>query len=334
MLAGGDSDEREVSLNSGRAVFEALKGLGHTVVAVDPASGQSLTGADGNYLIASGEAASKVQVVQTSGAGLRQVLSQESEPKPEVIFLTLHGGAGENGSLQCLLDMAGMKYTGSGMLASAIAMDKEKSKRLFESVGVATPKWVLYRSWEWERENIAEDIVSRLPLPVIIKPNDSGSSVGMSLVRTDSELAAAIDLCFKASPNMLVEEYVAGRELTVAVLDDRVFSIVEITPKQGLYDYKSKYTKGQSDYTCPAKLDADLAESIQQSTRKAYDVMGARGLARIDFMLGLDNRYYCLEVNTLPGMTNLSLAPMAASADGLSFENLVAAMIQSAIKER
>jgi D-alanine-D-alanine ligase len=156
----------------------------------------------------------------------------------------------------------------------------------------------------------------------------------MSLVRTDSELAAAIDLCFKASPNMLVEEYVAGRELTVAVLDDRVFSIVEITPKQGLYDYKSKYTKGQSDYTCPAKLDADLAESIQQSTRKAYDVMGARGLARIDFMLGLDNRYYCLEVNTLPGMTNLSLAPMAASADGLSFENLVAAMIQSAIKER
>ncbi|MEK7775221.1 MAG: D-alanine--D-alanine ligase, partial [Candidatus Zixiibacteriota bacterium] len=201
MLAGGDSDEREVSLNSGRAVYEALTKLGHTVIAVDPASGRSLTASNGTYLIGTGESPSKIQADQTSGEGVRQILSHESEPKSEVVFLTLHGGAGENGSLQCLLDMAGMKYTGSGMLASAIAMDKEKSKRLFESVGVATPKWVLYRSWEWERGNIAEDIVSRLPLPVIIKPNDSGSSVGMSLVRTDSEISPAIELCFKASQN-------------------------------------------------------------------------------------------------------------------------------------
>jgi D-alanine-D-alanine ligase len=334
MLAGGDSDEREVSLNSGRAVHEALTHLGHTVVAIDPASGRSLTGSDGRYLIQAGEAESKFEAVQSSGAGLRQVLAQGTGDKADVVILTLHGGAGENGSLQCLLDMAGMKYNGSGMLASAIAMDKEKSKRLFQSVGVATPKWVLYRSWEWERDNIAEDIVSRLPFPVIIKPNDGGSSVGMSRVSTDSELPMAIDLCFKASPNMLVEEYVAGRELTVAVLDDRVFPIVEITPKEGLYDYKAKYTKGQSHYTCPAKLDADISESIQQSARKCYDVMGARGLARIDFMLDHDHRYYCLEVNTLPGMTNLSLAPMAAQAAGLSFEGLIEAIINSALKER
>jgi D-alanine-D-alanine ligase len=334
MLAGGDSDEREVSLNSGRAVYESLTQLGHTVIAVDPASGRLLTSADGHYLLKAGESPSQLEVVQSSGEGLRHALAQNSSKSPDVVFLTLHGGAGENGSLQCLLDMAGMKYTGSGMLASAIAMDKEKSKRLFESVGVATPKWALYRAWEWERTNIPEDIISRLPLPVIVKPNDGGSSVGMSRVNNDAEIPPAIERCFKASPNMLVEEYIAGRELTVAVIDDRVFPIVEITPKDGLYDYKAKYTKGGSNYTCPAKLDADIAESIQQSARKCYDVMGACGLARIDFMLAPDNNYYCLEVNTLPGMTNLSLAPMAAQAGGLSFEQLVDAMIQSALKER
>lgn len=333
LLAGGDSNEREVSLTSGKAIYEALLRLGHNVYAVDPATGKSLTATDGKYYdIQSSEKGGRPAGVRTD---IRQLVNTIASPgfnDIDVVYLALHGGHGENGTIQCLLEAAGRKFTGSNMTASAIAMDKAVSKRLFESVGVATPNGLLYRlHGQTIDDRLVHDIAAKFHFPVIVKPNDGGSTIGLTRVEDESGLHEALRDACAESTDLLIEDYVAGREMTVAVVNGKAFSVVEVKPKSGLYDYEAKYTKGGSEYFAPADISEEISAAIQDAAVKAYKVIGAWGLARVDFMLCKKDKLHCLELNTLPGMTELSLAPMSTNAAGMEFDELVSQSLKAAI---
>ncbi len=338
LLAGGASNEREVSLTSGRAVFDALTRLGHDVLAVDPADGRSLLSADGRFIPPSDPpSAEKTGMNTTDLPALANALATTELRDIDVVFLALHGGTGENGVIQCLLELAGAAYTGSSMTASAVAMNKALAKRLFTYAGIPTPEWSLYqRVNDLDTDDLAATILGKFPLPVIVKPNDGGSTIGLTKVEHHDHLPAALKCALKESRDILVEQYIPGRELTVAVLeeDERPLSlpVIEIKPKSGLYDYEAKYTKGKSEYVCPAEVNRELAVRLQVDAIKAYNVIGCTGLARVDFMVANDGGHYCLEVNTIPGMTALSLAPMAARAIGIDFHELIARIIKSACR--
>ncbi|UCD63242.1 MAG: D-alanine--D-alanine ligase [Candidatus Zixiibacteriota bacterium] len=333
LLAGGDSSERTVSLESGKAVYEALARLGHKVYAIDPSRGRSLLASDGAFIAIKPEATGKQTAIQTSKSwSLSNALGSAGFTDIDVVFVALHGGSGENGKIQCLLDLAGKKYTGSNMAASAIAMDKAVAKRLCASEGIATPDWALYRTRGRKVDDrLVDEICHRFELPVIIKPNDGGSTIGLSKVDDESQVLPALTVAVKESSDVLVEKYIAGREITAAILDGKPLPLVEIKPKNKLYDYEAKYTKGKSDYIVPAEIDTDVGESISRAAVTIYSGIGASGLARVDFILDAENGFYFLELNTLPGMTELSLAPMAASSIGISFDDLIKKLIDSAI---
>lgn len=333
LLAGGNSSENQVSLNSGKAIYEALVRLGHTVTAIDPSGGRLLVGANGEFNNLLPDNQPNVPVADPEKT-LAVALASPEVGKIDMVVLGLHGGAGENGTIQSLLDLAGVKYTGSDMAASAIAMNKAISKRLFESEQVPTPEWLLVKyTGEACEAKAAAAIKERFRFPVIIKPNDGGSTVGLTKVHREEQIIPALRAAAKEGKRILVEQFIEGRELTVSVLDGEALPIVEIRPKNELYDYHAKYTKGMSEYIAPAEIEESIARRIQTDAVKAFEVVGASGLARVDFILAPDNRYYCLEINTLPGMTNLSLAPMAAKCVGLSFDQLIERIILSATRK-
>lgn len=330
LLAGGSSSEREVSLTSGKAVSDALGQLGHTVVALDPATGRSLLAADGSFPEYHSNADTSLTTA-SAALSLAERLDDVDVRDVDVAFIALHGGSGENGSIQNLLELAGVKYTGSNMAACAVSMDKAITKRLCESEGIPTPRWALYRLPSGEiPDDLAAQIAERFSLPIIIKPNDSGSTVGLTKVENSEEIPDALSLALKESPNILVEQYIAGREITVALLDGRTFPVIEIIPKSGLYDYEAKYTEGGSEYICPAEIPESIAVGVQEAAAKLFGVIGCSGLARVDFILADDGAFYCLELNSVPGMTALSLVPMAAKADGIEFPQLMQMALDSA----
>jgi len=332
LLAGGGSGEHEVSLTSGKAVYDALLRLGHTVRAIDPATGKSLLGNDGAFIALSTDA-SAVDPTGLVPLTLAGALESPDLRDVDIVFVALHGGAGENGSIQNLLELSGVKFTGSNMTASAVAMDKAIAKRLFESQGILTPAWALYRLPTGHIDDaLCGEITDRFSFPIIVKPNDSGSTIGLSKVDSVDDLPAALEKVLSHSRNILVETYIPGREVTVAILDGRAFPVVEIKPANGLYDYEAKYTKGKSEYIVPAEIPAATATRLQETAGRVFDIIGASGLARVDFILAEDGRFYCLELNTVPGMTNLSLAPMAAGAAGIEFDRLMSMVIDSGIR--
>lgn len=335
LLAGGDSNEREVSLNSSRAIYDSLVRQGHTALVIDPADGRSLLDKEGHFIeTLQQQAKSEQSLSAIDSVALTDALHTPDIRDVEVVFIGLHGGIGENGSLQNLLELSGMKYTGSNMAASAIAMNKAVAKRLMKSENILTPKWFLYRLTDWkDRRAMAESVLSRFELPFIVKPNDGGSTVGLTKVKDKDALFDALDRASRESKEILIEEFVPGREMTVSVLDGQPLPVVEIRPTNELYDYEAKYTKGKSEYIAPAPISDDIAKGLQEAALVVYDVIGASGLARVDFILTPDNQYFCLELNTLPGMTNLSLAPMAAKCVGMDFDALVRRIIDSALKE-
>ncbi len=330
VLAGGESSEREVSLTSGRAVFETLRQLGHTVQAVDPATGVSLLTDAGKFItVDSGEKSDSPDKQKALPLAFR---INNDLKDIDVAFIALHGGDGENGLCQSLLELAGVRYTGSAMAACAMSMDKAITKRLCRSEGILTPQWELYRLADSViPDNLAEIIAQRFILPVVVKPNDSGSTVGLTKVERNEEINGALESALKESTNILVEQFVPGRELTVAVLDGRSFPVIEIVPESGLYDYEAKYTDGKSEYICPAVIPASIGDAVRRAAVKLFEVIGCAGLARVDFMLDEDGRFYCLELNSVPGMTDLSLAPMAAKADGIDFPQLMQMLLESAL---
>jgi len=320
LLMGGRSSEREISLKTGQGVAQALRSLGHEVTSIDTANGRLLP--PGEELRAALPEAARVPAVAVSA-----VANAEAVNQAEVVFLALHGGPGEDGTIQALLELAGKPYTGSGVLASALAMNKAMSKRVFEREGIPTPEWMLLT------RDAGAPVLDAHALggyPLVVKPNQEGSTVGLTIVTQPEHLPEALDQAFEYGPEVLVEQYIPGRELTVALLGEEVLPIVEIRPQGGHYDYDSKYTAGMSEYFCPADLPADLAERIGELGRRAAQVLGCRGVVRADFRLSPAGEPFCLEVNTIPGMTPTSLVPMAARARGMTYDQLVSRMLELA----
>jgi D-alanine-D-alanine ligase len=330
VLLGGTSSERDVSLASGLRIIDALRARGYRVTPFDPASG---------VISESDERAMRAgQLMHTAppdpetlrrlaqGSFIPTLGDQPAIREADLIFLALHGGFGEDGTIQAMLDMIGAKYTGSGHLASALAMDKDLSKRLFRDAGVPTARWVMAPATE-------EQVAEAVGFPAIVKPSKQGSTVGLTLVRDPARLQEAIDEAFRHDDEVMIEEFVPGRELTVGVLGDEALPPGEIIPKHELYDYECKYTAGMATEVFPADLTPDQTREIQELALKAFKALKLGGYARIDFRMTPEGRFSCLEANTLPGMTALSLFPQAAQAAGMSFEDLCDRIVREAMAD-
>ena len=316
VLFGGTSEERDVSIASGAQVMQALRSLGHEVLAIDTAKGR-LTADDERRMLTARVAevppgADALAVIRSTGGDM---LDSSVLGQIDVVFLALHGGTGEDGTIQAMLDLADLAYTGSGHAGSAIAMDKELSKRLFLAAGVPTPDWLM---WPVHSETVR----SQLGFPLVVKPNRQGSTVGLSLVRDLEDLAMAVELAARYDSEVMLEQFVPGREITVGVLDGQALSAGEvIIPADAVFDYETKY-QGVVTETFPADLPAETVVEAKRLALLAHDTLKLEGYSRTDFRLDEQGRLWCLEVNTLPGMTTTSLLPQSASASGIRFPEL------------
>lgn len=340
---GGNTPEREVSLRTGAGIGRALIELGHEVTLLDTGTGKILPDPATALALGSGKlapdasaaaAASGALVANATGAGGLETYVRSIPRSADLVFIALHGGDGEDGTLQALLDLARIPYTGSGMRASAVSMDKSLSKRIFRDLGIPTPEWIELSAPEdpaaaWRPSIDAADLARLGGYPLIVKPNDQGSSVGITVVDGPAALLPAIETARRYGRVIVVESFIEGREMTVSVLDDRVLPVVEIIPQGGWYDYERKYTSGASRYEVPAKIPSATAERIQALGLASFQALRCAGLARVDFRLAEDGTPYCLEVNTVPGMTETSLVPKAAQAAGLSYRDLVRAIVEA-----
>ena len=301
VVMGGTSTEAEVSRRTGTAILNALKAKGYN--------------AEGMELVPKTFASE----IQKSGCA--------------IVFNALHGKFGEDGLLQGTLDMLGIPYTGSGVLAAAVTMDKAASKRVFLAEGISTPRSRTYYSYEMKR-GLAEEIEAEFSLPMVVKAASQGSSIGVYIVESHTELKNALVEAFKYNDEVLVEEFIKGRELTVAVWgneeEKEAFPIIEITTLTGRYDYDSKYTKGASAHIIPAPLSEEKTKEIQDLAIKTFTACGCKGVARVDMMLSEDETPYVIEVNSVPGMTEVSLVPDAARAKGIEFPELCERMLEMA----
>ncbi|EHL0672271.1 D-alanine--D-alanine ligase [Escherichia coli] len=299
VLLGGTSAEREVSLNSGAAVLAGLREGGIDAYPVDP---------------------KEVDVTQLKSMGFQKV------------FIALHGRGGEDGTLQGMLELMGLPYTGSGVMASALSMDKLRSKLLWQGAGLLVAPWVALTRAEFEKglsdKQLAE--ISALGLPVIVKPSREGSSVGMSKVVAENALQDALRLAFQHDEEVLIEKWLSGPEFTVAILGEEILPSIRIQPSGTFYDYEAKYLSDETQYFCPASLEASQEANLQALVLKAWTTLGCKGWGRIDVMLDSDGQFYLLEANTSPGMTSHSLVPMAARQAGMSFSQLVVRILELA----
>jgi D-alanine-D-alanine ligase len=325
VLMGGTSAEREVSLATGLAVVKALRERGHDVSTVDTARGFVAPDAESGLLPEGLHSAPPADTDQS--LALVELANVEQVRTADVAFLALHGGTGEDGTIQSLLQMAGVPYTGSGPLGSGMAMDKDVSKRLLRDAQVPTLPWRVARAPDFAYDpDIIDDIIG---FPLIVKPSKQGSSVGLLVVNEPDELAAAVAEASKYDTEVMIERFAKGRELTVGILGDQALAPVEIRPKSGLYDYHSKYTAGMTEYLCPAPLDEEVTAQMQAYALRAFRVLKLRGYGRIDFILAKE-QLYCLEANTLPGMTATSLLPKSAAAMGIEFPELCERIVRLA----
>jgi D-alanine-D-alanine ligase len=323
VLMGGTSSERDVSLASGLRIAEALRTRGHDVRAVDTAKG-GLSQDDEQRMIAGGVVKTLPPTPQELARMNAESVAEMAARLPkrgecDVAFLALHGGRGEDGTIQALLDLAGVPYTGSGHLASALAMDKDLAKHLMRAHGVTTADWVMASG---AMVPDAAEIERALGLPLIVKPSKQGSTVGLSIVKSRAELAPAIAEAFKHDDEVMLEQFIAGRELTVSILGGEALPAGEIIAKKEIYDYECKYTPGMAIETFPAALTEAEASTVQEQARRTFAALKLKGCARVDFRMTADGQFYCLEANTLPGMTATSLVPQAAAAAGISFPEL------------
>ncbi|PLX81658.1 MAG: D-alanine--D-alanine ligase [Desulfuromonas sp.] len=292
VLMGGLSAEREVSLRTGEAVLGALQRRGYRAVAID------------------------------AGRDLATRLSTEGV---EVAFVALHGRYGEDGTVQGLLELLGIPYTGSGVLASALAMDKVAAKKVLLFHEISTPSFEAYR-----RGDDLQELLARCRhFPLVVKPAREGSTIGVSIAESLSALREGLGEALKSDDLVLIEDCIRGEEVTVGVLNGRALPIIQVVPKGGFYDFKAKYTAGQTEYLLPAPLEGALYERIQQDAVEACRALGCAGAARVDFMVR-GREFFCLEVNTIPGMTETSLLPKAAREAGLTFEELVEQILEGA----
>ena len=342
VLAGGLSTERDVSFVTGSQVTRALRENGHKVIMLDLFMGYGKTGDDlSDAFERTEEISVKPGVISDTAPDLEAVKAMRqdqsaSEIGPnvlticrmaDVVFLGLHGKSGEDGRIQATLDLYGVRYTGSDYLSSAICMDKSTAKVFLKSAGVPTPQGIIIR----EQKTASEEIRRRMAFPCVIKPLSGGSSIGVSIVRSTKEMEKALEEAFRWDTAILVEEYIAGREFGVGVIAGKALPVIEIAPLEGFYDYKNKYKAGSTIETCPAKISLEQTERMQQYAELAAKALGLTTYARMDFLMKENGDIYCLEANTLPGMTPTSLIPQEAAAIGMNFNELCEKLIQISV---
>jgi D-alanine-D-alanine ligase len=326
VLFGGTSEERDVSIASAAQVIPVLRGLGHEVIAVDTAAGR-LAAPDERKLLESRVAPlppSDQSMATLRGGAFTNPTTAIDPTEIEIVFLALHGGAGEDGRIQALLDLAGLRYTGSNHIASAAAMDKDLSKRLFRAAGVPTADWLMAPA-------SAEEVGRVLGFPVVVKPNKQGSTVGLSVVREPGALAAAVELGQRYDDEVMIERFVPGREFTVGILDGAALPVGEIIAPGEVFDYRSKYQVGGAREVFPADIPAAEAAILQEHAVAAHRALKLGAYSRVDFRRDGNGNFWCLEANSLPGLTATSLLPQAARAAGMDFPALLARICAGAV---
>ena len=339
VLAGGYSPERDVSLTSGSLIANALIDEGYKVCLADVYLGLDV-GDDAKSLF-NNEKKPVHKVTHTvpdldalkasSGNGDALIGKGIIElcRAADVVFLALHGSMGENGQLQATLDNFGIKYTGSGYVGSLLAMDKDISKKMFVGAGVRTPEWMHFATGE----ACAEDIEEKIGYPCVVKPCSCGSSVGISIVHDRGELEIALAEAKKYEDSILVEKMIVGRELTVGILDGEVLPTIEIIPTEGFYDYQNKYQAGKTLEICPAEISEEILACLKEQTKRAFEALRLSGYSRFDFIVDAEGKTWCLEANTLPGMTPTSLLPQMAAATGMSYGALCSKIVSLALEK-
>lgn len=325
VLFGGTSSERDVSAASGAQVVKALQQAGHEVLAVDTARGR-LSAEEQAKLLAR-EVAPEPPAERALVRADTVALARSQDLKTvDVAFLALHGGTGEDGTIQAFLDMAEIAYTGSGHRGSANAMDKDTAKRLFRAAGIPTPDWLM---WPVKPDAIE----SHFGYPLVVKPNSQGSTIGLSVVKEPAELQPAVALASQYDDEIMLERFVAGREFTVGILGDRALAVGEIIPAHAeIFDYKSKYQEGGAREIFPAQLGRDETARVQAMALGAHHALKCQAYSRVDFRMDLGRQFWVLEVNTLPGMTKGSLLPQSAAAVGISFTELCEEICRRALE--
>lgn len=338
VLAGGTSTERDVSLVSGKKIYTALKEAGHKCVLLDIFLG--LEGVNPEEVFEKGdELLGNIEAIKTENPDIDKVKALRKDggkvffgpnvleicQAADVVFMGLHGENGENGKVQATFDLLGIPYTGNDYLSSALAMDKKLSKELFKLHEVPTPD-----SYSLKK---GEDDPKPYGFPVVVKVTDGGSSIGVSIVKDEAEYEAAKKDSFSYGNEILVEQYIKGREFSVGVILGKALPVIEIAPKTGFYDYKNKYQEGAAIETCPALLDKEQTERMQKYAEKVYSALRLNQYARVDFMMNDKGEMYCLEANTLPGMTPTSLMPQEAAVVGMSYVDLCEKLIRMALKK-
>ena len=336
VICGGMSRERDVSISTGTCVARALRSRGHQVAMVDLFLGDVTAIGDPDRLFTSGDADALYTVAETEpdlnalraqreGDGLLGPGVLEICRTADIAFLALHGAEGENGKLQACLDMYGIPYTGSGYIGSALAMNKELSKIMFKNAGIPTPFGVtLHRG---------EAFPAHIGFPCVVKPCSGGSSVGTSIVDDPVNLHKALEEAFECDEAVIIEKYISGRELTVGVMEGKAMPVIEIIPKSGFYDYKNKYQAGFTEEICPAPLTVDETNRVQYLAEQVFAALKLDAYCRADFLLDKDGEFYCLEANSLPGMTPTSLIPQMAEAQGMSYGELCEKIIEVSLRK-
>ena len=344
VLAGGLSTERDVSFKTGEMVTKALRENGHQVILLDVFMGYSDKEEDLTGIFDRAEAVSvKVAAIPETAPDLEKVKAQRKDQSDnffgpnvielcrmaDIVFMALHGENGENGKIQAAFDLFGIRYTGTGYLGSALAMNKGMAKQLFLENGIPTPRGTSLK----RGEDAAKIETCGIHFPCVVKPCSGGSSIGVSIEHDKAEYEQALKEAFRWENELVIEEYVKGREFSVGVIDFQALPIIEIAPVEGFYDYKNKYKAGSTVETCPAELSEQITKEMQGYAEKVAEVLGLNTYSRTDFLLDAEDHIFCLEANTLPGMTPTSLLPQEAKVTGVDFNQLCEKLIESSMRK-
>lgn len=338
VLAGGLSPERDVSLSSGSMIANALREAGHRVVMVDVYEGIQFTG-EADSLFEDKTGTPYAYKVPDAEPDLNEIRKRNNNRKAmigpnvltlceaaDIVFIALHGAMGENGQLQAVFDTMGICYTGSGYIGSLLAMDKDIAKRLMRQAGTPTADWIIA-----DRNTAKSQIIDTIGLPCVVKPCSAGSSIGVSIAENTEQLNAALDYARSIDENILAEKMIKGREFSVGILGKNALPVIEIIPVEGFYDYKNKYQAGLTREICPADLSREDSERLQDLALKVHRTLRLGSYSRIDFIMNGQREIFCLEANTLPGMTPTSLLPQEAKAAGISYAELCDKIVKLSI---
>ncbi len=346
VLAGGLSPERNVSLSSGSLISAALRRKGHGVVMLDVYEGIADIGSDPASLFTKDTAdakavggcaptASDLDMIRQRNGNRRELIGPNVInlcKMADVVFLALHGDMGENGQLQATLDVFDVTYTGSGYDGSLLAMNKDVAKKLMSHHGILTPEWVRFDVND--KEDKIDEAIEKIGFPCIVKPCSCGSSVGVSMVNDREELKKALSAAAQYESSVLIEKRIFGREITQGFVDGEALPPVEIIPKCGFYDYANKYVANATEEICPATIPEELCKEISKTTACCFEALCLKDYARFDYIIDADQNYWCLEANTLPGMTPTSLLPMEAAAIGIDYDSLCEKLALLALKKK